>query len=193
MDINKLELSLEGISLLELADDEPVGNSIYILLTDTKTRFSKLSKVITKAPYNHVSISFDHSLNELYTYALINETGFKGGLKKENWDKLKGANYSLYEMKVPLTTLNKIKHRVKELESNVSNTKYNHLGLINAIFKKEIFNSDTSSTMFCSQFVVEILRFAEIDLFNGKSSSTITPYDLVNSKLLKFVRRGKIK
>lgn len=193
MDNLKLYLSLEGLGILELADDEPVGNSIYILLTDTKTRFSKLSKIITKAPFNHVSIGFDSQLKEFYTYALVNQSGFKGGLKKETWDSLKGSNYSLYEIKVPLGTLQKIKFKVKELEKNINNTSYNHLGLLNALFKKNIFNSDSDNTMFCSEFVVEIFKFAGVELFNGKNSSTIQPYDLVRSRLLKFVKRGKIK
>jgi hypothetical protein len=193
MDLSGLRLSMEGLELLELSDEEAVGNGVYIVLTDTKTRFSKLSKLITEAPYNHVSVAFDRSLKTLYTYALMNANGIKGGLKQETWEELEGANYSLYEIKVGIATLNKMKSRVKELEENAGNTRYNHLGLINAIFKKELFSSDKDSVMFCSQFVVELLRFSGIELFEGKSSSTITPYELVKSKLLRFVKRGKIK
>jgi hypothetical protein len=193
MELEGLTLSMEGRELLDLSGDDAVGNSAYILLTDTKTRFSKLSKLITEAPYNHVSVAFDHSLKTLYTYALMNANGIKGGLKQETWEELEGANYSLYEIKVGIATLNKMKSRVKELEENAGNTRYNHLGLINAVFKKELFSSDKDSVMFCSQFVVELLRFSGIELFEGKSSSVITPYELVKSKILRFVKRGKIK
>ena len=42
--------------------------SIYILLTDTGTWFSRMIKFYTKAPYNHASISLDENLDELYSF-----------------------------------------------------------------------------------------------------------------------------
>ncbi|MFD2679180.1 hypothetical protein [Bacillus seohaeanensis] len=37
---------------------------IYLLFTDTGTLFTKLIKLYTKKPFNHVSLSFDHQLTE---------------------------------------------------------------------------------------------------------------------------------
>ena len=193
MDLTNLCLSMEGKELLELAEGPDVGNKIYILLTDTKTNFSKVSKFITKAPYNHVSIAFDRNLDEIYAYAISNDNGMRGGIMRETKEELNGAHYSLYEMNVSLETMFKIKSRVIELYENVEDTKYNYLGLINAIFKREIFKSDEKSMMFCSQFVVELLRSADIQLMSKRGSSTVTPYDLVKDKLLRFVKRGILK
>ena len=100
--------------------------------------------------------------------------------------------YSLYELKVTDAAYRQIKERVEYLAANPNQTRYNHLGLFNAIFRKNIFSSEDGQISICSEFVVEVLRFGGIELLKGRLGSTIRPYDLVRSKLLKFVRRGKI-
>ena len=42
--------------------------SIYILLTNTGTLFTRVIQTYTRAPYNHASISFDRELTELYSF-----------------------------------------------------------------------------------------------------------------------------
>lgn len=189
-----LVYSPEGISIMEAANVS-TSPSIYILLTDTKTQFSKISKLITGDPYNHVSLMLtDDFTDPIYTYAISN--GFnavKGGFMIEDIDNLYGSLYSLYKLNVTEAAFKLIEQKVVGLAENPGNTRYNHLGVFNAIFRKNIFNNPDGQTQICSEFVVEVLDFAGINLFQGKASSTIRPYDLIRSKLLKFVRRGKIK
>ncbi|MDU5946686.1 MAG: hypothetical protein E6Z15_06375, partial [Paenibacillus macerans] len=45
--------------------------SVYILLTNTGTLFTRVIKGYTGAPYNHASISFDRELSELYSFFLM--------------------------------------------------------------------------------------------------------------------------
>lgn len=188
-----LVYSTEGIELVDAAKrrDAP---SIYILLTDTKTQFSKVSKLITGDPYNHVSLMLTDSFDDpIYTYALNNGiSSLKGGFMVEDRANLYGSFYSLYELKVTEAAYRQIKERVEYLAANPNQTRYNHLGLFNAIFRKNIFSSEDGQISICSEFVVEVLRFGGIELLKGRLGSTIRPYDLVRSKLLKFVRRGKI-
>ena len=185
LSLNSVEVSLESIS----------GNvPIYIVLTDTKTRFSKISKWITKDPYNHVSLSLTESLDELYTYTLVTkDNGIRGGIMVERKEDLIGANYSLYNMYVNEDTWLKLKETLDEMSSNPPGTKYNHLSLINAILGKPVFKNDAINAYICSQFVVEVLRRVGISIFDGRDSSTVKPYDLIKFKSLKHVRRGKIK
>ena len=110
----------------------------------------------------------------------------------EDRANLYGSFYSLYELKVTEAAYRQIKERVEYLAANPNQTRYNHLGLFNAIFRKNIFSSEDGQISICSEFVVEVLRFGGIELLKGRLGSTIRPYDLVRSKLLKFVRRGKI-
>tara|TARA_B100000929_G_scaffold232756_2_gene189224 strand:+ start:5235 stop:5840 length:606 start_codon:yes stop_codon:yes gene_type:complete len=186
-ELTEAALSLEA----NMSNDDQ--KRLYVLLTDTGTRFSRISKLVTGDPYNHVSVSFDDTLETIYTYALRNANGFKGGLKKENLEVLKGSRYSLYELPVTTDIYGQVVSKVKEMEEDLVGTGYNHLALINAIFKKEIFESEMGAKMICSQFVVEILKQSGVELFKNRASSTVRPYDFVRSKLLRFVRRGKFR
>lgn len=188
-----LVYSQEGIELLDAAKDRNAP-SIYILLTDTKTQFSKVSRLITGDPYNHVSLMLTDNFDDpIYTYALNNGiSSVKGGFMVEDKSDLYGSLYSLYELKVTEKAYQQIKERVEFLANNPNQTRYNHLGLFNAIFRKNIFSSNDGQILICSEFVVEVLRFGGVELLRDRLASTIRPYDLVRSKLLKFVRRGKI-
>lgn len=188
------ELTDVAMAMEALAEQGGGGETLYVLLTDTNTRFSQLAKKITKNPYNHASLSFDSNLENIYTYHLRGGEGtLRGGLKKEDIELLRGARYSLYELSVTKEAYKKVIRRVKEMVTDISVTGYNHLGLINAVFNKHIFDSETGMRMFCSQFIVEVLKAAEIDLFKNRHSSTVRPYDFVKSKLLRFVRRGTLR
>ena len=191
--VGSLTYSAEGLAILNAKEDANCP-SIYILLTDTKTQFSKVSKLVTGDPYNHVSLMLTDNFDDpIYTYALNNGiSSIRGGFMVEDRANLYGSSYSLYALKVTEQAYAQIKEKVEFLVANPNQTRYNHLGLFNAIFRKNIFSTPDGQTSICSEFVVEVLRFAGISLFKGKASSTVRPYDLVRSRLVKFVRKGKI-
>jgi len=183
--IRDLEISLEAI-----VGDVP----IYIVLTDTKTTFSKISKWVTKQPYNHVSLAFTEDMGTLYTYAIVTtDNGRRGGVKVERRELLAGAHYSLYRLDVNEGVALKVKSLVDSMVEYPPGTRYNHLALINAVLGKPVFKSDSVNSYICSQFIVEVLREAGVPLFKGRDATTVKPYDLVKYKALKHVRRGKFK
>lgn len=187
-----LTYTQEALDLM--GDVENHELKVYVLLTDTKTRFSKISRFITGDPYNHVSLMLvDDFDSGIYTFSLSSNNGLKGGFVVEGREMLKGSNYSLYSLGVSKTAYETIKQKVEGYVANAEKTTYNHLGLFNALFKKDFFNNTDAEASICSEFVVEVLKFSGITLFKDKSSTTIRPYELVKSKLLKFVRRGVIK
>jgi len=170
-------------------------NKIYILLTDTKTRFSKISRFVTRDPYNHVSIMTSADFENVYTFALVNPNGVKGGLKKENKDVLRGSRYTLYSILVDDATYRKVNRLLGSYEKKLETTRYSHKALVNSMFKKEIFKSDHETSMICSQFVLAVLDSIDVriaDEFN-REASTIRPYEIIKSKYLKFEKRGNIK
>lgn len=187
------ELTEVGVALEDIASNQTEPKHIYILLTDTQTRFSRISKALTHQPYNHASIAFDESLEALYTYALVNRNGWKGGLKKESSDSLKGARFSLYQLPVTQDIWDQVKGKVETMEENVVGTSYNHLALLNFVFDRELFKNNNTSKLFCSQFIVNVLSEAGVGLFHNRDSASIKPYDFVRSKLLRFVRRGTFR
>lgn len=181
-------ISLETI-ILDQAEREKY--TIYIVLTDTKTIFSRLSRIITQAEYNHISISLTKNLDTLYTYVLINKNGLKGGLVLEDRKRLKGAKYLLYSITLSKDSYNKFVTTLEEQVANIHTSRYNHLGLINTIFKKEIFKSYDETKMICSQFVYRLFERSGIELIKNQSEFTIRPYDFIKSDLLKFVGQGR--
>lgn len=189
----ELTYSPEGLEVLKAEDTEEM--SVYVLLTDTKTQFSRISRFITTDPYNHVSLMLEESFDSpIYTFALNNyRNGYRGGFMIEDRKDLKGSLFSLYKLNVTTEIYQKIKERVEGYANNPESTSYNHLGLFNAIFRKNIFSNKDAQAGICSEFVVEVLKFSGVNLFKSIVSSTVRPYDLIKSKLLKFVRRGKIE
>lgn len=170
------------------------GKSVYIVLTDTNSRFQQIARRITKQPYNHVSVSFTDDFTEMYSYSIYTTySGLKGGIVKEEKEEMEGSKYSMYEIKLPLELFEKIKERVDELTNNKYDTEYDILGLFNAIFNVDFFKGDDPYKMICSHFVDHLFAMVGIKLLKNKSGNRIKPYDLVKSKLLIFVRRGKIK
>jgi hypothetical protein len=190
-----LTYSAEGIALLDASKEEVPTKDIYILLTDTKTLVSKVSRMVTGDPYNHVSLMLSEDFDEgIYTFSLSNGlNGIFGGFMVEDRKNLKGSHYSMYRVAVTNSVYDKIKLKVTDYINAVDKTSYNHLGLFNAIFKKGIFKSEDGQTSICSEFVVEVLKFAGVELFAKRLASTVRPYELVKSKLLKFHKRGVIK
>lgn len=184
-----LVVSTEAQDLIRLANSDTDSPKLYILLTDTGTTFSKVSKFFTKHPYNHVSLVFDANLEHIYTYSLTTpENGLRGGLKRETKELLKGARYSLYEMKVTRSIYRKVVERVNDLESRIEETSYNHRGIINALFNMEVFKNSGVDIAICTQFITSTLALAGVELFKG--SDKLKPYELVKSKLLHHVKRG---
>lgn len=187
------QVDAEGLALENLAlRANEAQLKVYVLLTDTGTTFSKISKAITGDPYNHVSIMFDYDFDHIYTFSMSNGLKRGGGFMKEDRKDLNGARYSLYSMDVTPDIYDKMRRRVDNYFQNISQTTYNHFGLINAILNKGIFK-DEDGVMICSQFVASIIEESGVKLFKDRLLSTIRPYEFVKSKLLKYVERGTIK
>ncbi|MNU92862.1 hypothetical protein D3C71_827900 [compost metagenome] len=190
-----LTYSPEGLEIMEEAEAEVPSKTIYVLLTDTKTLVSKVSRMVTGDPYNHVSLMLSDNFDDgIYTFSLGNGVnGIKGGFMVEDRANLKGSHYSMYKMAVTSEAYDKIKTRITDYVKGIEKTSYNHLGLFNAIFKKNIFKTEDGQTSICSEFVVEVLKFSGVELFAKRFASSVRPYELIKSKLLKFHRRGVIK
>lgn len=192
MEFEASELSLEAKSLIQDSNDGE-GIAVYVVLSDTGSWFQKIAKKVTKHPYNHVSLAFDDQFKEMYSYSIFTpKNGSQGGMMKESREEFAGSSYSLYSIKVDHEILSKMRAAVDRLMTNDKKTSYNISGLINAISGTEVFKDEDEDKMICSQFVSAIFEAGGISLLS-KKGSLIKPYDLVKSKLLKFVRRGVIK
>lgn len=170
--------------------------NIYILLTDTGTLLSKMIKMYTKAPLNHVSVAFDADLKEIYSFGRRHSVNpFVGGFVKEQvHGSLIRADRrptlcALYRCSVTSDRYEQIRRRVQQMEESQEQYKYNLLGLFGIPFNLHI---ERENAYFCSQFVAALFQESGMKLVN-KSAALVTPDDFRKSESLQLVFKGDLR
>ena len=167
---------------------------VFILLTFTSTNMAKVIKFVTGDVYSHVSISFDSSMNDMYSFGrkfkdsnmtFINED-IKDGLLK---DVTKDTIYSLYVLFVTKEQKELMINRLEDFKKKKDKLKFSFIGLFNISIGKE---TDRQNEYFCSQFVAEILKASNNGMID-KHPSLYKPYDFAKHKKTHFVTRGKLE
>lgn len=162
---------------------------IYFLFTDTGSYLSKAINYYTKKSLNHVSISFDPQLDELYSFGRKQpKNPFIGGFIKEDIQSelLKKATCEIYSFPVSDEDYKAIIHNIKEIEKRKEYYKYNFIGLFGVMLDIEI---NRKSALFCSQFVATVLR--DLDRFQfEKPACFITPTDIREFSGMQLVYQG---
>ncbi|MDQ0156172.1 hypothetical protein [Robertmurraya andreesenii] len=168
--------------------------SIYILLTDTGTWFSKMIKFYTRFPYNHISIALDEGLDNLYSFGRrVYRNPFSGGFVKERMDQgvffhQKETKCVLYKMTVNEEQYNQILRVIYQFESFAANYKYNLLGIF-AIAVNLRLKRDNAYT--CSQFVATVLNMSGFELLS-KCPELMRPDDFLEIPSLELIYEGKL-
>lgn len=151
--------------------------TIYFIFTDTGTNLSRMINFFTRQSLNHVSISFDEALKEVYSFGRKNpKNPFSGGFVKEDIrsDFLKNANCAVYSYKLTEEDKASIMHNIKRIEANQQNYRYNFIGLIGVLFQIEIRRK---YAYFCSEFVAEVLSDTD-SIHLSKPHCFTTPTDI---------------
>lgn len=169
--------------------------TIYILLTRSNTILSKIVHLITRDSYTHVSISFDKSLQPLYSSSRKNgETLFPAGPCKEHFHK---GYYkknplipcALYELQVSDDVYQTAQAEVQNIIDNADDYSFNIWGLLlcrlNIPFHRK-------GHFFCSQFVGEILQRSQA-LELPKDTSLMRPVDYMKIPELDCRYRGWLR
>ena len=162
---------------------------IYIMLSATSSMLSTAIGTVTKKKYNHISISFDKELNEVYSFGRLNPNNpIIGGFSREQVTSnfyLK-AECQIYELEVTKLELEKIRSIINRYEENKRYYYYNLLGLITAWLN---IPWDRPNAHFCSEFVSTVLIEADV-LSNTLIPSITTPHDIVNNLDLSLYYEG---
>jgi hypothetical protein len=181
-------------SLLLNRNDNSEYYPVYVMLTHSGTALSNAIKSVTKNPYSHASISFDSTMDNMYSFGRkYANNPLIGVFVKESIRKglyanvSKTATYSLYVTFVTREEMSAMKERLQYFIDNKEKFKYNFVGLIQHQLGIESHREDA---FFCSQFVNEILISAK-DYFK-RHSSLVKPYDFAKHKDFLFVKKGKI-
>ena len=147
---------------------------VFVILTYQPKGFNKVVKFMTHAPYSHASISFDSSMNQIYTFATRDgHTMIPLGLADENIQGYKNsspdAKFALYVKLVDKEDYDLMRAKVKEMYSHRTDFRYDIPGVVKTFFGKRNANE---KRYFCSGFVAYILN-------SGRHMATDKSYDLV--------------
>ncbi|GIP00716.1 hypothetical protein J14TS5_58010 [Paenibacillus lautus] len=169
-------------------------HSVFILLTNTGTLFTKVIQGYTRAPYNHASISFNRELSELYSFGRKNPNNpLNGGFVKEDlktgtFSKYPNTTCVIYELQVSERDIAKMKRVLQAFIRKDKKYFYNILGVLGIALKEPI---EFSNSYFCSQFVAEILQRSGVRLWD-KLPALVTPDDFRQSERLQLIYEGKL-
>lgn len=164
---------------------------VFILLINTGTLFTRIIKLFTKRTYNHVSISFNSELTEVYSFGRKDiDNPFSGGFVKENIHQklFKQADCVIYSLSVTEFQIQKMKNYIDEMQQQKEQYRYNLLGLFGFLFNRPI---ERKNAYFCSEFVATVLKECQIINFQ-KSPSLIAPHDIQKISELQFVYEGNL-
>lgn len=168
--------------------------SIYILLTKTDTNVSKLIGLATSNTYTHVSLSFDASLQPLYSFARRKQRlPLPAGLREESFQNGFFSRHSdipcaLYELSVQDEVYEVAKKRVEAMMCREFEYKFNVIGLF--LCKLHI-PLDRKHHYFCSEFVGETLLMSNA-LELPKVPSLMRPSDYMDFDEMVCLYEGRL-
>jgi hypothetical protein len=165
---------------------------VYIVLTDTRTLFTRMLKIFTKHSLNHASISFTKELDQTYSFGRKSpHNPLIGGFVKEDLggELFDQATCAIYSCSVSEFEYEQMDEMVQKMEKQQRNYKYNFIGLFGVLFNKKI---NRKNAYFCSEFVATILNHAGIS-FKNKPACLVKPKDLIECKNVHFVFEGELR
>ena len=167
--------------------------NIYVILMHTNTIPSNVVKFFTKYNYSHAAISLTRDCYTTYSFgrkSLYNI--LNGGFSVNNKDgkffkKFNKTKCRIYEIEVTDEQYDKIKERLKNMESDSESYKYDFLGCglrwlgIPVTFKNRYV---------CSYFVASILQEANVCEFE-KETCFVVPKDFEDIYANRAIYTGK--
>ena len=175
------------------ADDSGnfMTDPLYVVLMDLNMIRNKVIKAYTHSQWSHSAISFDSSLDEMYSYAnerdennKVLRTGFTRENKRSYLKLNPKCKTKLFALFITPVQMENVKKLVDYYLNNMSKTAYNMFSIISIVVHKVLKRAiNDPLKMVCSQFVYTILLAAQITSTITKNTALVTPED-INSKLL---------
>ncbi|SDM49432.1 hypothetical protein [Sediminibacillus halophilus] len=164
---------------------------VFLVFSDTGTVLGRVINLWTKSSMNHVSIAFDHELRELYSFGRKNPRNpFIGGFVKEDIRTafFRNSIGAVYRLSVSKDEYQQMQERIKAMEADKVNYRYNFIGLFLVPLKREM---QRKNAFFCSQFVATLL--GDCGCYqHEKPPCLIRPQDIRSWHKLQFMYSGKL-
>lgn len=169
--------------------------SIYVVLSQTGTMFSRALKFFTRAEYNHASISLTPTLDKMYSFGRLNPYNpFIGGFVEEGknhgtFKRFYKTQAMVLEFKVSVEKYKAIEYFIEYFKTNKREFHYNYLGVLFACFK---MYHKSSKRFYCSEFVKTCLKVFDIE--NAKElPNIIKPIDFLKLENKNIIYTGFLK
>ena len=179
----------------EQITEESDTSKLYIVVSQTGTILSRFLKMVTRAKYNHVSVSLEDDLHVMYSFGRRNPYNpVWGGFVMESPENGTFARFTETEVVVLCVHITqKQKQKIKEhLESMYSRRKiyhYNYLGLLLAAFH---ICYKSRNHYYCSEFVKDLLvKFKIFD--KERFGKIVHPTRFLKLENADVVYRGKLR
>lgn len=147
---------------------------VYIILSRTNTKMGKFIRFMTHYEYNHVSISLNKNLKEIYSFARYYEnTPFVGGFVVESILRYKKNKAQIKIFKIPVNrkTYNDLKNYIEFIKIYKKKYIYNTFSAIFSVFK---IGLDIKNSYTCIEFIKHL--FTKFNIIN------VTKKDFVSIK-----------
>ena len=170
-------------------------DKIYIVVTQTGTILSRMLKAITRASYNHVSLTLDPTLTAIYSFGRKNPYNpFIGGFVLESphfgtFRRFSETEAVVLEISVTEEQKRLIEERLAEMYTNRHDYTYNTLGLLLASLK---ICYQPERSYYCSEFVRDILK--EFNVVSPTDLPSIPePIQFLKLASVREIYRGKLR
>ena len=135
-------------------------HNVYVVFSSTPYRIGKFIRSFTGESYNHVSISLDRELKQMYSFARrFYRTPFYGGFVKESRARyhLKGipSQIKICRLSVSAEHYNALAARLAAMYERREQFLYNHLSVVTIPFRRLVHLKDAHV---CSEFVAQQLH-----------------------------------
>lgn len=141
-------------------------NQLYIVFSSTPYKMGRLVRHVTGDVYNHVSISLDRDLRQMYSFARrYYKTPFYGGFVRESVSRYirEGKTTQVCICSIPVTDeqFENLAAQLLDMEENKEHYLYNHLSAVASVFGRTAKREDSYT---CVEFCTDVLREVGIAL-----------------------------
>lgn len=171
------------------------NKELFIVVTQTGTFVSRVIRFVTKAPYNHVSLSLDKNLDKMYSFARLNPPHiFPSGFMQETMTNslfgiIDNVPCQIYRVCVSDKQFETVSKMIAAFNEIANEYKFNVLGFVSMFFR---FRLRRAKRFMCSQFVAYVLSNSDVMNFD-KDYSLVTPEDIRTNEHLSIIFDGNLK
>ena len=162
---------------IEEATNSSNKKAVSIVLVQGNSLLGKTIRKVQGTEFSHASISLDEDLKRIYSFNM------RGGNNGLTYESVKAyiedgvSKMGVYTFLVSDKVYKQLEKILDNFNLYKNKTKYSVLNLLTIPFNIDL---DLDMKMVCSEFVDKLLKLAEIDLTN-KKSSLVSPKDFINA------------